>query len=180
MNYDILHFFSQNITTISIIIITFMFFDKMYHAKYNSKKVYAVVFVIWTVLMFWINSYKLGLLNASFFILSAEFICLFLFDTSFYKSLLYNVMMFMMLFFNDVITYILWTVLLKVSFDSISSNPHLMFISNILNVLISFIEYRILTLIFGRDELKAIKLQETFFLFFMTIIECYIIYSMSV
>jgi len=180
MNYDILHFFSQHITTIAITVITFMFFGKMYHAKYGNQTVYVAVFAVWTVLMLWINSYKLGLLNVSFFIISAEIICLFLFDTSFYKSILYNVMMFMLLFFNDVITYILWTVLLQVSFDSISDNPQLMLISNILNIVISFIEYRMLTLIFGKDELKVIKLQETVFLFFMTIIECYIIYSMSV
>lgn len=180
MNYDVLHFFSQHITTMVITVITFMFFGKMYHAKYSNQAVYVAVFAAWTALMLWINSYKLGLLNVSFFIISAEIICLFLFDTSFYKSLLYNVMMFMLLFFNDVITYILWTVLLQVSFDSISDNPQLMFISNILNIVISFIEYRMLTLIFGKDELKVIKLQETIFLFFMTIIECYIIYSMSI
>ena len=63
MNYDIVHFFSQHITTIAINIIVFMFFEKMYHARYSNRAVYILVFIIWTGVMFWVNSYNVGILN---------------------------------------------------------------------------------------------------------------------
>lgn len=180
MNYDIIHFFSQHITTIAINIIVFMFFGNVYHTKYDNKIIYGLTFVIWTGIMFWINSFNIGIINLTYFIISSEIICILLFNTSFRKSWLNNVMLLLLMFFNDVLAYVLWSVALGLSFDSISSNSRLLFISNIINLLMSLVEYRLLTLILDKGELKVIKAQETVFLFFMTIIECCILYSLSV
>lgn len=180
MNYDILHFFSQHLTTVAINIIVFLFFGNIYHKKYDDKAVYILTFIVWTGVMFWVNSYNIGVFNLLFFFISSELICICLFDTSFHKSWLYNVMLLLLMFFNDIVAYTLWSVTLGMSFDSIWSDSRLLFLSDIINVLMSLIEYRLLTLKLDKGDLKAIKAQETVFLFFMTIIECYILYSLSI
>lgn len=179
MNYDVLHFFSQHITTIAINVIVFMFFGNVYHAKYDNKVIYVLTFVVWTGIMFWVNSYNIGILNLLFFFISSELLCICLFNTSFRESWLFNVLFMLLLSFNDVITYVLWSVFLKKTSTEIPNEPQLLIISNLLNVLISFAEYIILISLLEKSDVKSIKRQESVFLFFMTIIECYIVHSLS-
>lgn len=179
MKYDILHFFSQHISTVAINLIVFLFFGHIYHKKFDKKLVYALIFAAWTGIMFWVNSYNIGILNLVFFFISSELICICLFNTNFRKSWLFNVLFMFLLAFNDVITYILWSVLLKKSTDELPNEPQLLVISNLLNVMICFAEYRILVSLLEKSETKAIKRQEAVFLFFMTVLQCYIIHSLS-
>lgn len=178
MNYDIIHFFSQHITTLAITTIVFMFFFKMYQMRYAEKKIYVVTFVLWTGVMMWVNSYNIGLLNLMVFLISAETICLFFFNTSFFKSLLYNVMLFMLLFFNDIISYIIWSAAYGKSTVEIASDSNLLIISNLLNILLSFSEYKVIIALANKSDITLIKKQETAFLLFMTVIECYIIHCL--
>ncbi|MCM1525577.1 MAG: GHKL domain-containing protein [Ruminococcus sp.] len=179
MNYDIMHFFSQHISTAAINLILFMFFGNIYHGKYDRKIIYIAVFTVWTGIMYWVNSYNIGILNLVFFFITAEIICLSLFDTNFGKSWLYNAFFLLLLSFNDVITYVLWSVLLKKTSGELPNEPQLLIISNLLNVLLSFAEYRILVSLLEKSEIKIIKRQEAAFLLFMTVMECYIIHSLS-
>lgn len=179
MNYDIIHFFSQHITTIAINIIVFMFFGKIYHAKYDNKLIYGLTFVIWTGIMFWINSYNIGIMNLVFFFVSSELICICLFNTSFRKSCLFNGLIMLFLLFNDIITYIIWSAAYVKSTSEVGNSSNLLIISNLLNILISFAEYKVLVALANRSELKVVQKQETAFLIFMTIIECYIVHIMS-
>lgn len=178
MNYDVIHFFSQHITTIAVTMIVFMFFLKTYQKRYVDKAVYIITYVFWTGIMLWVNSYNIGLLNLLVFLLSAESICLILFNTSFYKSLLYNVMLFMLLFFNDIISYIIWSAAYGKSAAEIANDSNLLIISNLLNILLSFSEYKIMVTWANKSDIKVIKNQETVFLMFMTVIECYIIHCL--
>lgn len=179
MNYDIMHFFSQHISTVAINLILFLFFGNVYQKKYDKKIIYIAAFIVWTGVMFWVNSYNIGILNVTFFFVTTEILCIGLFNTNFRKSWLYNVFFVFLLSFNDVITYVLWSVLLKKTSGEMPDEPQLLIISNLLNVLLSFAEYRILVSLLEKSEIKNIKRQEAAFLLFITVMECYIIHSLS-
>lgn len=179
MNYDILHFFSQHLTTVAINIIVFLFFGKIYHKKYDDKAIYILTFIVWTGVMFWVNSYNIGIVNLVFFFVSAELICICLFNTNFRKSWLYNGLIMLFLLFNDVITYIIWSAAYGKSTLEVANDSNLLIISNLLNILLSFVEYKILVALANRSELKMVQKQETVFLLFLTVIECCIVHLLS-
>lgn len=179
MNYDVIHFFSQHITTVVINIIVFLFFGNVYHIRYNSKMPYILTFITWTGFMFWVNSYNIGILNLIFFFVSSELICICLFNTNFRKSWLYNGLIMLFLLFNDIITYIIWSAAYGKSTSEVAVSSNLLIISNLLNILISFAEYKVLVASANRSELKAVQKQETAFLLFMTLVECYIVHFLS-
>lgn len=179
MNYDILHFFSQHLTTVAINIIVFLFFGNIYHKKYDDKAVYILIFIVWTGVMFWVNSYNIGIVNLVFFFVSAELICICLFNTNFRKSWLYNGLIMLFLLFNDVITYIIWSAAYGKSTLEVANDSNLLIISNLLNMLLSFVEYKILVALANRSELKMVQKQETVFLLFLTVIECCIVHLLS-
>ena len=174
MNYETIHFFSQSLTTIIINIIVFMFFWNVYHTKYKNKTVYILTFIVWTVVMFWVNSFNIGILNLIFFFVTSELICIILFDTNFKKSWLYNALIMLFLLFNDIMTYIIWSAAYGKSAIEIADDSNLLIISNLLNVLLSFVEYKILVASANRSVLNDVQKQELVFLLFMTSIECYI------
>lgn len=179
MNYDILYIFSQHTATIAINIIVFMFFGNVYHAKYDNKVIYILTFVAWTGVMFCVNSYNIGILNLVFFFTSSELICISLFNTNFRKSWLYNGLIMLFLFFNDIVAYVIWSAAYGKSTLEVSKDYNLLIISNLLNFLLSFAEYKVLVASANRNELKEVQKQETVFLLFMTVIECYIVHFLS-
>lgn len=174
MNYDVVHFFSHRISTIAINFIVFMFFDKVYRKKYDNKAKYILTFIAWTGIMFWVNSYNIGVLNLVFFFVSSELICIRLFNANFRNSWLYNGLIMLFLLFNDIITYIIWSAAYGKSAAEIADDSYLLIISNVLNVMLSFAEYKILVASANKNELREVQKQEIVFLLFMTTIECYI------
>lgn len=87
-------------------------------------------------------------------------------------------MLFMLLFFNDIISYIIWSAAYGKSTVEIANDSNLLIISNLLNILLSFSEYKIIIALANKSDINLIKKQETAFLLFMTVIECYIIHCL--
>ena len=114
-----------------------------------------------------------------FFFISAELICISFFKTNFRKSWLYNMLIMLFLFFNDILTYVIWSAAYGKSTIEVANNSNLLIVSNLLNILLSFAEYRIIVALLNKRELKLVRKQEIMFLFFMTIVECYIIHMLS-
>lgn len=180
MNYEVLHIFSQGFCTIFTNLIILMFFHTVYRPLYKKKLLYVGAFVLWTIIMFGINSFNFAPLNLMYLLISSEIICLKLYNTNFIKSLPYNVLINFFVVFSDTSTYFIWSILFGKNFDEITLNNQLLIISNLLNVLVLYVIVRLFSTIIEKSVLPEIKFQESAFLFLMAVFECYIVYIFAV
>lgn len=180
MNYEVLHIFSQGFCTIFTNLIILMFFHTVYHPKYTNKSFYLIAFAVWTGLLFGINRFNFAPLNLLYQVFVLEIICMKLYNTSFKKSLTYNIVLVFFLVFSDTITYFMWSVIFGKTFDEITADNQLLVISNLLNVLVLYVAVRIFSALVEKNEFGEIKLQESIFLFLMTIFESFIVYIFAV
>lgn len=180
MNYEVLHIFSQGFCTIFTNLIILMFFHTVYCPKYTNKRIYFITFVVWTGLLFGINSFNFAPLNLLYQVIALEIICTKLYNTSFKKSLTYNIVLIFFLVFSDTMTYFMWSVLFDKTYGEITANNQLLIISNLLNVLVLYVIVRLFSTIVEKSELSEIKFQESAFLFLMAVFECYIVYIFAV
>ncbi len=178
MNFEVLHTLSQSIGTLLINLIIFMFFNSVYTPRYKNKLYYVLTFAVWTLVMYGVNYINFAPLNLAYMFLSSEIICIKMYNATFKNSLLYNIMLMFLIVFSDTITYIMWSVAWGRSLEEMASDPKLMIISNLLNIIIFFLTCRIFTSLIEKNEISEIKKQESLFLILMTVFECYIVYSM--
>ncbi len=178
MNFEVLHNLSQSIGTLLINLIIFMFFNSVYTPRYKNKLYYILTFAVWTLVMYGVNYINFAPLNLAYMFLSSEIICIKMYNATFKNSLLYNIMLMFLIVFSDTITYIMWSVAWGRSLEEMASDPKLMIISNLLNIIIFFLTCRIFTSLIEKNEISEIKKQESLFLILMTVFECYIVYSM--
>jgi len=177
MSYEVLHVISQSVYSILANVIILMFFSNVYGTKYRNKLIYISAFLLWTGIMFGVNNFNCPPLNLAYFTISSELICLKLYNTSFRKSWLYNILLIFFIVFCDTVTYIMWAALLGKSYDEIASDDKLLIISNLLNLLVFYLLCRIFISIVEKNELKEIKIQESIFLLLMTAFESFVVYG---
>ncbi len=180
MNYEVLHIFSQGFCTIFTNLIILMFFHTVYRPKYTNKRIYLAAFLIWTGLLFGVNYFNFAPLNLLYQVIVLEIICIKLYNTTFKKSLTYNIILIFFLVFCDTLTYFMWSVIFGKTFNEIKTDNQLLIISNLLNVMVLYVMARFFSSLIEKNELGEIKLQESTFLFLMTIFECYIVYIFAV
>lgn len=176
MDMTILSFFSQSVCTVVLNLIMFLFFRKMYGTKYKNVMIYIAAFIIACALMIGVNQLNILILNVLYGFFSFNFICVFFFNTSLKKSILYNSLLIFFLLFSDIITVFIWTFIQGDTLQHILNDNILMMISNALNILIIILVYKIFFVFIGKKEVKSIQYQETIFLFFISLFEIFIIY----
>lgn len=166
--------------TVSIImnVLIFLFFYKIYSSKYRSKALYIGIFILWTGCLIGVNQLKLPPANLLYTVVFSNLICVKLFDITLKKSWLYNCLLLLIMFFSDSATIFIWTAVKGKNLQSIISNDQLMAVSNLMNILVMFLGYKIYTAVLDRNSVRAIKIHEAVFLFLMTLFESYIIYNL--
>lgn len=176
MNNDVFQLISQSVNTVVTHLILYFFYKNLYGMKYNKFAAYVAVFIAWTALTFWINNFNNPLLNMLYGFLSSEVICVCLFKTTIKNSILYNTLIILIGIFSDAVTFFIWSAFLGKTTFEIYNNEQLTFISNLLNVLLFYIFYRIFLLIATRSDVKDLRIKETIFLLLVTVFENFVVY----
>lgn len=168
-------FISSCIVSFVVNLLFFLFFSRVYKKKYKNNVLYIVSYFGASILMILINQLNEPYFNIAYTFLSANAVCMLLFDGKLKKSLLYNNLFVLILFFSDVITTIIWAIIHGETLVDILSSYQLMLISNLLNILIMVLSYRIFVLVLSKNEIYSIRLKEAVFLILMTIYETFFI-----
>ena len=176
MNLIIVRIFSESLYSIFSNVIVFMAFDKLYGRKYNNSWIYWVAFILWTSGMFFVNSYKIAPVNLLYQLFVSEFICLFLYRTTFKKSWLYNLLVVFIIVFSDTITYILWTIVFDISYEEIGTDYYIQILSNLLNIIVLYFMIRVFLIFEDKNGNKEINLLELLFVSTMNIFELFFLY----
>lgn len=177
MDNNFFELVSQSLSTIAVNFIAMNFFKKKYGKKYQNNIIYISAFVLWNIIMIGINSLHNPILNMIFMFLSSELFCISLFKTNVKKSFVPNILLVLIGIFCDATTFFIWSALLGKTTNDIYQNMQLMLISNLLYVLTFFIAYRIFLLVTIKSDTKILRLKETVFLFIVTIVENFIVYT---
>lgn len=176
MDLSIISFFSQSLSTVILNLIMFLFFRRTYGFKYKNLILYISTFIIACILMIAINQLDIAILNILYGFISFSLICILLFDTTFKKSLLYNLLLIFFLLFSDIITVFIWTFIQGETLNQVLSDNLLMMISNALNIFIMLFIYKLFVTFTSKKKIRSIQIQEAVFLFLITSFEIYIIY----
>lgn len=169
----------QAIITITMFFLVYMFFRNMYPLRYKRKWLYIGTFCTEVALMLLINLLNQPFLNLTFTFVSVNFICLRLYQCKLRDIWLHNSLFLLLMFFCDTFTVLLWTVIKTQTVADVLANYQLMIVSNLLNILLMFLAYRIYSTVLNHKEVLSVRFKESIFLAMMTAFEVFIIYSFS-
>lgn len=169
----------QVIITITMFFLIYLFFRNMYPPRYKRKLVYAGTFTAEVVVMILVNLLNQPFINLVFTFVSVNFICLRLYQCKLRDIWLHNSLFLLLMFFSDTFTVLLWTVIKTQTVADVLANYQLMLVSNLLNILLMFLAYRIYSSVLNHTEVLSVRYKESIFLAMMTAFEVFIIYCFS-
>ena len=113
-------------------------------------------------------------------LLSANIVCMVMFEAQFKKSWLHNLLFWFIFAFCDMITVIIWSIIEENTLNGILSDYQLMLGSNILNIIFMFVAYRVYMTVMQRFTVKSIQIKLSAFMIGMTFFQVYIVGTYSV
>lgn len=167
---------SQSINTCVINILIFSFFNKVYGKKYQSRILYGVAYIGAVTAMILVNQIQIAPINLLYTIVYMDVLSVWLFRADFKKFWLYNLIFLLILFFSDAITFSFWSAIRGDSYGEIILQEELTAISNLLNILVMFLGYKIVLAFLCKNDVKVVQKQELIFLISMATFECFVIY----
>ena len=174
MANKILSFISSCILSTSVYIFTFLIFKKLYTPKYKTKTAYIFAFTAAVICMRLINLIGIPLLNISYTFISINMLSLILYKDSLKRMILHNTLIIFITFFCDVSTVVVWSIIKGETLVNVLSDSQLMIISNLLNIMMLFLAYKIYVTVIGNDELEMIHYNEIIVLIVMTLFEIFV------
>lgn len=174
MANKILSFISSCILSTSVYIFTFLIFKKLYTPKYKTKTAYIFAFTAAVICMRLINLIGILLLNISYTFISINMLSLILYKDSLKRMILHNTLIIFITFFCDVSTVVVWSIIKGETLVNVLSDSQLMIISNLLNIMMLFLAYKIYVTVIGNDELEMIHYNEIIVLIVMTLFEIFV------
>lgn len=168
-------FISSCIVSFVVNLLFFLFFRRVYKKKYKNNVLYIVSYFGASILMILINQLNEPYLNIAYTFLSANAVCMLLFDGKLKKSLLYNNLFVLVLLFCDVITVAVWTIIKGDTLAKILSSYQLMLVSNLLNIVFMTLSCQIFMLVLSKNKTQLVKLRESVFMLLMTVFETFIV-----
>lgn len=158
----------------------FLFCRNIFGCKYNKKILYIAAYLIAVALMICVNQLKNPYLNMVYSLLSANIVCMVMFEAQFKKSWLHNLLFWFIFAFCDMITVIIWSIIEENTLNGILSDYQLMLGSNILNIIFMFVAYRVYMTVMQRFTVKSIQIKLSAFMIGMTFFQVYIVGTYSV
>ena len=178
MNTELISFVFQSLSTVALNLIFFLFFDKMYHRKYNSKAVYIVSLVLSLVLMICVNQLNIPVLNIIYGLLSFNIISCILYKARLKRMLLYNTILTLLLLLSDIATVLIWTIIENTGYNEVLKSYELMCISNLLNIIIMFLLYRVYLAVALKQKSSFVRLNEVVAVAVITAFEIFVLYHL--
>lgn len=147
---------SQSINTCVINILIFSFFNKVYGKKYQSRILYGVAYIGAVTAMILVNQIQIAPVNLLYTIVYMDVLSVWLFRADFKKFWLYNLIFLLILFFSDAITFSFWSAIRGDSYGEIILQEELTAISNLLNILVMFLGYKIVLAFLCKNDMKVV------------------------
>ena len=179
MNEEIIAFFSQVVLTGFINLIYFMFFSKIYRPKYKNKILYVGVFLLSTALMISVNLLNIPIINLIYAFTSLNIICNTLYCVKLKSGFIYNSFLMLATVISDIVTVLIWTVIENTGYNEVLKNYELMCISNLLNIIIMFLIYRVYLAILLKHKSSFVRLNEAVAVAVITVFEIFIVYHLG-
>lgn len=174
MTDKILPLISSSVLAAIVYVFIFLIFRKLYTPKYKTKAVYVLSLITAVICMRLINLVGIPLLNISYTFISINVLSLILYKDSFKRMILHNTLITLITFFCDVSTVVVWSIIKGETLINVLSDSQLMIISNLLNIMMLFLAYRIYVTVIGNDELEMIHYNEIIVLIVMTLFEIFV------
>lgn len=171
MNTELLSFISQSISTATANLFIFLFYKNLYGCKYKKKRYYLVGYFITVLLMICVNQIGNPYVNMVYSFISANAVCILLFESQIKKIWLYNLLLWFMFIFSDAITVLMWSVIEGNTLNEILSNSQLTLGSNILNIIFMFAFYRIYITFMQKINFQGVQIKIAAFTIIMTFFE---------
>lgn len=170
----ILPLISSSILAAIVYVFIFLTFKKLYTPKYEKKTIYVLALIAAVICMRLINLIGIPLLNISYTFISINVLSLILYKDSFKRMFLHNTLLTLITFFCDISTVAVWSIIKSENLINILSDTQLMIISNLLNIMMLFLAYKIYVTVIGNDELEMIHYNEIVALIVMTLFEIFV------
>ena len=178
MNTELISFVFQSLSTIALNLIFFSFFNKMYYRKYKNSCIYIAAFISAAILMILINRFSIPIVNMIYTFVSFNVVCGILYKADFKKSFLYNSILILAMLVSDTATVLIWTIIENTGYNEVLDRYDLMCVSNILNIIIMFLLYRIYLAILLKHKSSFVRLNEVVAVAVITVFEIFVVYHL--
>lgn len=178
MNTELTSFAFQSLSTVALNLIFFLFFDKMYHRKYNNKAVYIAAFALSLGIMIIVNRFNIPILNIVYGLVSLNAVCCALYRTKFKRMFLYNTFLILLLLLSDIATVLIWTIIENTGYNEVLKSYELMCISNLLNIIIMFLLYRVYLAVVLKHKSSFVRFNEVIAVTVITVFEIFVLYHL--
>lgn len=177
MNSEWAAFVFQIINTSVMNLLIFLFMQKIYHLKYKKLYIYIIAYLLTTVIFISVNTLEVPVVNLLFLFIHVNVLSLILFDSDIKNVFMYNLSYTMWLFFCDVLTVAIWTLLKGEVLKEILTNYQYLSISCLINILIMYFGYQTSVWLLNQNKPTAVRKKELMFLLFITLFEVFVLYS---
>ena len=174
MSTELLSFISQSISTATANLFVFLFCKNIYGSKYNKKRFYILSYFGAVVLMIAVNMIGNPVVNLVYSYISANAVCLILFESDFKKVWAHNLFFWFLFVLTDSATVAIWSIIVGNSFEEILLNYQLMIGSNILNIIFMFAVYRIYLIFKQKISVWVTQVKIALFVITITFFEIWI------
>lgn len=171
MNFEIISFIGQSIITFTANLLNLLFYKNVYGCKYEKRRYYIAGYFIAVLLMICVNQIGNPYINMVYSFISANAVCIILFESQIKKMWLYNLLLWFMFIFSDAITVSMWSIIEGNTLNGILSNNQLMFGSNICNIILMFAFYRIYITFMQKINFQGVQIKIAAFMIIMTFFE---------
>lgn len=171
MNFEIISFIGQSITAVTANILYFIFYKDIYGCKYEKRKYYVAGYLIATLLMICVNQIGNPYINMFYSFISANAICIVLFESQIKKIWLHNLLFWSLFVFCDIVTVSMWSIIEGNSLNGILLNDQLMIGSNISNIILMLAVYRIYITFMQKLNFQGVQIKLAILMIIMTFFE---------
>lgn len=182
MSTEIFKIFAQAITTLMMNVFIFRFFIKVYHLKLSNKHFCIIIFVLSSILnlsfirgVFYFNLPQV--LNSVYLFAHINILSYIMCKGKIKRKFMYNVIFILILFFADVLSVAVCSVIKSISLQNVLTNDKYIIFSYALNLLIMFLLCNIYIFILSRNSIVKIKTTQIILLFLLTAFEIAVVYS---
>lgn len=178
MNSEGMAFLFQVINTTVMNLLIFRFMWRIYHPKYRNYFGYIATFVLTTIVFILVNQIGIPIINLTFLFVYINSLSVLMFNSSIRKIFMYNILYTMWLFFCDVLTVAIWTMVKGDNLKKILTNYQYLSISCLLNILIMYLGYQIFVWTLIKNKPATVRKKELMCLGFITFFEVFVLYSL--
>lgn len=171
MNFEMISFIGQSIIAFTTNLLIFLFYKNVYGRKYEKKRYYIAGYFITVLLMICVNQIGDPYVNIVYSFISANAVCIILFESKIKKIWLHNLLIWFMFVFSDAITVLMWSVIQGGTLNEILSNSQLMLGSDILNIFLMLAFYRIYITFIQKINFQGVQIKIAVFTVIMTFFE---------